>query len=360
MTTYKSPLHEMASTTLTDWWNDSCAISELEYAISHGAVGATTNPNIVLYVLNKEMDRWRDRIFAMIREAPTADEAALTWRLIEEMAKDGAALLRPVFDRERGLKGRISAQTNPQLYRDAEGMASHARRLASLAPNMQVKVPATTAGVLAVEDATFEGVSVNTTVCFSVAQAVACAEAMERGLRRRELAGHNTDEMAPVCTIMVGRIEDWLDVLVKRDGLVVDPGVIPWAGVAVFKRAYEIFQERGFRPRLLSAAYRHHLHWTELIGADGVMTITHGWQQKFNASDLNVTPRIDVPVDAAIIEELTRRFPDFSRAWEPDGLAIKDFDTYGPTTRTLRGFIDAYHDLQAVVRDFMLPNPDLS
>jgi len=360
MTTYKSPLHEMASTTPTDWWNDSCAISELEYAISHGAVGATTNPNIVLYVLNKEMDRWRDRIFAMIREAPTADEAALTWRLIEEMAKDGAALLRPIFEREHGLKGRISAQTNPQLYRDSAAMAAHARRLASLAPNMQVKVPATTAGIDAVEEATFEGVSVNTTVCFSVAQAVACAEAMERGLRRREAAGHNTDEMAPVCTIMVGRVEDWLNVLLKRDGLVVDPGVIPWAGVAVFKRAYEIFQERGFRPRLLSAAYRHHLHWTELIGADGVMTITHGWQQKFNASDLNVASRIDVPVDAAIIEELTRRFPDFSRAWKPDGLAIKDFDTFGPTARTLRGFIDAYHDLQAVVRDFMLPNPDLS
>ena len=41
---YKSPLHEMAMTTPTDFWNDSCAISELEYAIENGAVGATTNP----------------------------------------------------------------------------------------------------------------------------------------------------------------------------------------------------------------------------------------------------------------------------------------------------------------------------
>jgi len=357
--TTKSPLHEMVSTTLTDYWNDSCAVSELEYAISHGAVGATTNPSIVLYVLKKEMGRWKDRIPEMIREDPTAGEAEITWRLVEEMARDGAALLQPIFETEKGLKGRLSAQTNPQLYRDAEAMTTHARRLASIAPNMQVKLPATEAGVQAVEEATYHGVSVNTTVCFTVAQAGACAEAIERGLERREAAGLPTAEMAPVCTIMVGRVEDWLNVLVERDGIEADPDAIRWAGVAVFKRAYEIFQARGFRARLLSAAYRHELHWTELIGADGVLTMTWDWQVRFNESGYAVTPRIDAPVDAGILEELTTRFPDFVRAYDPDALAVGEFDAYGPTVRTLRGFITAYHDLQALIRDFMLPNPDV-
>jgi transaldolase len=356
--THESPLHEMVSTTPTDYWNDSCAISELEYALAHGAVGATTNPSIVLYVLKKEMARWRDRIPAMIREDPAAGEAEITWRLVEEMARDGAALLEPVFTREKGLKGRLSAQTNPQLYRDAEAMTTHARRLASIAPNMQVKLPATAAGIRAVEEATYHGVSVNTTVCFTVAQAVACAEAIERGLERREAAGLPTAEMAPVCTIMVGRIEDWLHVLMERDGVEADPDAIQWAGVAVFKRAYGIFQERGFRARLLSAAYRHHLHWTELIGADGVLTMTWDWQVRFNESGYAVTPRIDAPVDPAALAELVARFPDFVRAVEPDGLTPEEFDTYGPTVRTLRGFITAYHDLQALIRDFMLPDPD--
>ncbi|MFH1530062.1 MAG: transaldolase family protein [Pseudomonadota bacterium] len=358
--TTKSPLHLMASTTPTDYWNDSCALSELEYAVSHGAVGATTNPSIVLYVLKKEMARWRERIPEMIREDPAAGEVELTWRLVEEMARGGAALLQHIFEGERGLKGRLSAQTNPQLYRDAGAMTTHALRLASIAPNMQVKLPATAAGVRAVEEATFQGVSVNTTVCFSVAQAVACAEAIERGLGRRGAAGLPTGEMAPVCTIMVGRIEDWLDVLVKRDGVAVTPGAVPWAGVAVFKRAYRIFQERGFRARLLAAAYRHDLHWTELIGADGVLTMTWDWQVRFNASAHAVTPRIDAPVDPGALAELCARFPDFVRAFEPDGLAVEEFDTFGPTVRTLRGFISAYHDLQAVVRDFMLPNPDVT
>ncbi len=356
---YESLLHEMVSTTPTDYWNDSCALSELKYAISHGAVGATTNPSIVLYVLKKEMERWQDRIPEMIREDPAAGEVDIAWRLVEEMAKDGAALLRPVFEREKGLKGRLSAQTNPQLYRDADGMTIHARRLASIAPNMQVKLPATAAGIRAMEEATFHGVSVNVTVCFTVSQAVTCAEAIERGLERRKNAGLPTEEMAPVCTVMVGRIEDWLDVIVKRDGVVADPGAIPWAGVAVFKRAYGIFRDRGFRSRLLAAAYRHDLHLTELIGADGVLTMTYDWQVRFNASDHVVRPRIDAPVDPGALQELCDRFPDFRRAWEPDGLSIEDFDTFGPTVRTLRGFIAAYHDLQTVVRDFMLPTPDM-
>ena len=64
-------------------------------------------------------------------------------------------------------------------------------------------------------------------------------------------------------------------------------------------------------------------------------------------------------MDPAILAELTRRIPDFGRAYEPDGLLPAEFDTYGATARTLRAFIGSYHDLQAAVRDIVLPNPDL-
>ena len=63
-------------------------------------------------------------------------------------------------------------------------------RFASLAPNMQVKVPATRAGIAAIEELTAQGVSINATVCFTVPQALAVAEAVERGLERaRQLRG---------------------------------------------------------------------------------------------------------------------------------------------------------------------------
>src|SRR5450759_4377348 len=216
--TGKGPLHQTASTTATDYWNDSCSIEELTYAIERGAVGATTNPTIVGDVLKKEMHLWRERIGQIVDENPTWTEDEITWRLIEEMEDRGAELLLPVFQREGGRKGRLSIQTDPRFYRDAARIVEQAIRFSTLAANMQVKIPVTCAGVQAIEEVTAAG--------FTVPQALAVAEAVERGLQRREAAGEDVASMTPVCTLMVGRLDDWMELLVKRDGIVADPGIV--------------------------------------------------------------------------------------------------------------------------------------
>jgi len=349
----------MALTTPTDFWNDSCSLAELAYAIENGAVGATSNPTIVGEVLAKELDLWRARIDAIPAEHPTWGEDEVTWRLIEEMAVKAAELLLPVFEREHGLKGRISIQTDPRLYRNAAAIVEQARRFAQLAPNVQVKIPATTAGIEAVEEATAAGVNVNATVSFTVPQVIAVAEAVERGLRRREAAGEDVAAMRPVATMMIGRLDDWMQALAERDGVALSPASAHWAGIACFKRAYPIFRERGYRTRLLAAAYRHHLHWSELIGGDVVLTIPARWQRLFNASDIEVRPRFEQPVPIEAVDELYRLLPDFRGAYDPDGLTVGEFDSFGATVRTLRTFIASYHDLAATIRDFMLPDPDV-
>jgi transaldolase len=354
----RSPLHETVSTTATDYWNDSCSIEELTYAIANGAVGATSNPTIVGEVLQKEMHLWDGRIAELVAGSPTATEDEIAWQLIEEMAVKAAALLLPVFEREGGRKGRLSIQTNPKLYRDAARITEQGIRFAKLAPNMQVKAPVTRAGIDALEELTAAGVDVNATVCFTVPQALAVGEAVERGLRRREADGHDVSAMSPVCTIMVGRLDDWLEVTATRDGTLLTPGSVNWAGIACVKKAYGLYRERGYRARLLAAAYRNHLHWSELIGGDIVLTIPHKWQLLFNASDIPVVPRFDDPVAEHIVEELYSKLPDFRRAYDADGLSVEEFDTFGATVRTLRGFIASYQDLVATIRDLMLPNPD--
>ena len=360
MTTFKGPLHQMASTTVTDYWNDSCSVEELTYAIERGAVGATSNPTIVLAVLKSEMHLWRERINEIINGNPHWSEVEITWKIFEEIGLKGAELLLPVFEREKGLKGRLSIQTNPANYRNAEAIVEQARHFDSLAPNIQVKAPVTKAGIKAIEEATYHGVNINATVCFTVPQSLAVAEAVERGLNRREAAGEDISKMSPVCTIMVGRADDWIQVLENRDNIIANPGYAHWAGVAIFKKTYRIFQERGYRTRLLSAAYRNHLHWSEFIGGDVVLTIPYKWQKRFNASDVTVENRIDNPVDQAIIDGLYDHFPDFRRGYDEDGLTLDEFDTYGATARTLRGFIGSYHALTALIREeFMIPNPDI-
>jgi transaldolase len=350
-------LFETVSTTATDYWNDSCSLEELAYAIENGAVGATSNPTIVGEVLGKEMPLWHGRIGELIAANPTWTEDEVTWRLIEEMAAKAAALLLPVFEREEGRKGRLSIQTNPKFYRDARRIVEQALRFSTLAPNMQVKIAATRAGIDAIEEVTAAGVDINATVCFTVPQSLAVAEAVERGLQRREVDGHDNSAVAPVCTIMVGRLDDWLQVYADREGILMTPGIVNWAGIAALKRAFAIYRERGYRTRLLAAAYRHHLHWSELIGGDIVLTIPYKWQKLFNASDIPVVPRFDDVVPAEALNELTVKLPEFRRAYEPDGMRADEFDGFGATVRTLRQFIGSYQNLVAVIRDQMLPDP---
>jgi transaldolase len=354
------PLRRMVDATPTDVWNDSCASAELEYAVARGATGATSNPVIVGEVMKKERDRWVPRVREIAAGNPRWSEVEVTWALIEEMGVRGAGILDPVFHAEDGRKGRLSLQTNPSNYRTPERMVEQAVHFSTLAPNIQVKFPCTAEGLEAVEEATARGVVPNVTVVFTVAQCIAAAEAVERGLRRYEQAGGDTSRFNPVCSLMIGRLDDHVKAVVERDGIALDPDAANWAGIAAFKRTYGIYKERGYRTRLLAAAYRHRLHWTELVGGDIVMTMPYAWQVRFNESGIDPVERIDVPVDPRLVDDLLARVPDFRTAYEPDGLTADAFAGYGATRRTLRSFIAGYHDLQATVRDIMLPNPDVA
>ena len=346
-----TPLGRTIAESPTDIWNDSCNVDELAYAVGFGAVGATANPTIVVDNWKGDPDGWASRVRALALEHPAWTERELAWAIVEEMSVRAAPLLIPAFEATAGRSGRLSIQTDPTLFRSTDAMVAQAAGFDGLAPNVIVKFPTTRAGVAGMEEATARGISINATVSFSVAQAVAAAEAVERGLARREAAGENTGRMGPVITIMMGRLEDWLREVVDRDGLTVHPSALPWSGIAVFKRAYAIWQERGFRARLLGAAIRHHLHWSELIGGDVVITLPAAWQRRFNASSVDVRSRIDDPVP--YVEDLMA-LDDFRRAYEPDGLAVAEFDAFGPSVKTLRTFIGSYHELLHMVGEALL------
>lgn len=354
-----SPMLQTVTDFPTDYWNDSCAINELTWAMEHGATGATTNPTIVGEVLRKEWSTWAPRIVELRRSSPSLTDQQITWQVIEEMAIRGWALLEPIFKAHAGRKGRLSIQTNPTDHVSAERMLDQARHFATLAPNVQVKFPVTAAGLAAIEQATYEGISINATVSFTVPQALAVGAAVERALAQRDAEGKDTAHMAPVCTLMIGRLDDWVKAVCHRDDVIVEPAAMDWAGIAVFKRACAIYRERGYRTRPLAAAYRHQLHWSELIGGDVVLTMPWQWAMRFDASAVEVRARFEEPVPAHLVDQLLERVPDFARAYEPGGMTPAEFDSYGATVRTLRTFIASYWDLVRTVDDLLLPNPDV-
>ena len=350
------PLLDAARNTPTALWNDSSDPSELAQSISFGGVGATCNPTIAYTCINQRRDVWLPRIAELAKEMPDATESEIGWQVVRELSLEAAKLLEPIFEAENGRNGRLSMQTDPRLARSAKALADQAEEFHNLAKNIIVKIPATSVGVEAIEEATYRGVSVNVTVSFSVAQAVTTGEAIERGLKRREAEGKDTSQMGPVVTLMVGRLDDWIKEVAARDKMFLDPGHLEWCGIAAFKRAYQEFQKRGLRARMLCAAFRNVMHWSEFVGGDVVVSPPFKWAKLINDSDYKVEERMDIPVREDIMKTLLS-IPEFVRAYEPDGMTPEEFDTFGATARTLRGFLQADADLDALVRDVIMPAP---
>ncbi len=350
------PLLTAAQNTPTALWNDSSDLNELRQSISFGGVGATCNPVIAYTCIKSELGQWAPRIKQIAAENPTWGESEIGWQAVKDLSVEAAALLKPIFDEHRGRNGRLSVQTDPRFHRDAKALADQAVEFDGLAENIVVKIPATKVGLEAIEDATYRGVSINVTVSFSVPQAVRAAEAIERGLDRRAAEGHDISQMGPVVTIMVGRLDDWLKHVVARDNIFIDPSALEWAGIAAMKKAYAIFQERGFRSRVLAAAFRNVYHWAALVGGDLVVSPPFKWQEIINASDYEAVSRIDEPVRQEYLDELNK-IEDFRRAYDVDGMTVEEFEDFGPTRKTLRQFLQADADLDALVRDIIVPAP---
>ncbi|MGO1538904.1 MAG: transaldolase family protein [Leucobacter sp.] len=356
MTTTNSPLAQAAAETPTALWNDSADPDELSASIGFGAVGATCNPVIAYTAINRRPDVWGPRLLELAEEHPTWGESELGWAAVRELSIDAAKLLQPAFEASGGRNGRLSIQTDPRLHRNVDALVEQAVEFSQLAPNMIVKIPATAKGIVAMEEAAYRGVSINATCSFTVPQAVRVGEALERALDRRAAAGLPEQEFGHVVTIMGGRLDDWLKKWAAKERILTTPGVLDWAGVAAIKRSHGIFTERGYRSRILSAAFRSHLHWSEFIGGDLVISPPFDWQARINENGISAEARIDRPVDDETMRELMQ-LSEFRRSYEPGGMKPGEFEDFGATRDTLRQFLDADAKLDALVRDVILPAP---
>jgi len=285
----------------SDWWNDSNDHVELQHAYNEGAVGATSNPVITLNSVKSHPGVWNPVIDTMIMENSSATEDEILWLLMDKVGRKAAKILLPVYEKTNGEKGKLSLQVNPKYYRNAEAMFEQGKYLASLAPNIAIKCPALPAGIDAMEKLTSVGISVNATVSFTVPQAVQVAEAIERGLSIAQKNGVDMSNITPYVTIMVGRIDDHLKRKKDAENIDVSSDIIDWASIAIFKNAYTIFKNKGYRSKLLAAAFRCDLHWKEIVGGDIIISIPYEWWNRFNDSDIEVINRMENSVHEDLV-----------------------------------------------------------
>ncbi|TMQ46890.1 MAG: transaldolase [Candidatus Eisenbacteria bacterium] len=206
-------LHELGQSVWLDTISDGLIRSgELKRLIDSGTLyGVTSNPTIFKNAIAGNKDSYPDEIMRLASAGKSAGE------IFDELsARDivrTADLLAETFRRGTGRDGFVSLEVKPSLAFDTDGTIVEARRLWKKIqrPNLFVKVPATPAGIPAIEALIAEGISINVTLTFSAPQYVTVAEAFKRGIDRRIGAGLPLDGLHSVASIFVSRLDTSVD-----------------------------------------------------------------------------------------------------------------------------------------------------
>ena len=318
--------------TPTRWWHDSGNPDEIELAIRRGATGVTTNPVLTFRSFQSQPEFWNPQVVAL---GDDFEPEARAEALLKLVATYAAEKVRPVYERTNGADGYALGQLNPTRAGDAEGMLAQARRVHSWAENIAVKLPATAAGIEVIEHLAEEGIPICATINVSVSQAIAVAEAYARGKQKALAAGVKP----PLCIVVqqVGRLDDYLRDVAQDMKLGLDESVITMAGLAVAKRTYQIFEQRGYDAVIMPAGLRGAYHLTEMAGGKLLYTINTRVQDMILAADPPQEERISNPVPQNVLNQLMK-IPEFVRAYEPDGMKPSEFITYGVTQKLLSQF----------------------
>jgi transaldolase len=327
-----SYLRWLSQETPTPWWHDSGDPDELARGLAEGASGVTTNPVLAYRALRAQPAFWRERLGTL---DPGLDPGVKAERLMQAVVTYAAHKLEPRHRASDGVAGYVCAQVNPVKAGDRETMLAMARRYHTWAPNIAVKLPVTAAGLDVLEECVAEGITITATVSFTVPQVVGVAERHRRGAARAREQGIVPGHCFAV--IMIGRLDDYLRDVAWDSRADVAEADIRQAGLAVSKRAYEIYQAEGYEAVLLVAALRGTYHMTELAGAELIMSIHPTYQALLQAPGVVREERISLPIDPEAIARL-RRMPEFVRSYEPDGMVPEEFIAFGATQRTLTQF----------------------
>ncbi|GGZ30234.1 transaldolase family protein [Streptomyces nitrosporeus] len=311
--------------------------------------GVTTNPSLVAQSVLASPDSWRGDIQELIRYQVNPGIESTFALVYEEALRRAAREMLPMWHATDGKSGWVSGQLDPRHVLDADRMLEQALRIARISPNLMVKVPGTEQGYRVVRQLVARGISVNSTLSYTVPQFSACVRAVEAGLAEARSQGIGTGRWRAVFTHMIGRFGSNSDLRYEasiRD-IELTRTDLRWAEVAVLKRIHRLIRENGHpvKPLLSSLEVDEpgqgggtlSMHLEQSAGG----AVAYTCKPQFIAdvmrreSELPVfdPSAIDQEVPADVLEKLMW-LPSFHRAYEPEGMRPEEFAHYGPFVST--------------------------
>ncbi len=323
--------------------------------------GCTTNPPLSWQAVQSDTEFWGQWVGDQIHANPGMVVEDLVWLTYKEVVKRGAEMYLPIYQASKGRFGWISGQLDPRLFTETEKMVRDAEELSALSPNVMVKVPASMQGIEVVKILTSKGISTNTTVCFTLPQILASANAAMEGIKIAEQNHVDLSKWRAVITMMIGRLieSEALDLQAERRNIRLSWQDKHWFGIAVFRRAYEILTKGGYASKMLACSMRvgpvvagKMRFWDvqKIAGGDIVYTCPpYVLEPLFDIGDeLIFRNEIEEQAPRETMDKLLK-IPYCLQAYDPNGLELEQFNDHPATVSTVETFSKGFAGLEGFI-----------
>lgn len=323
--------------------------------------GCTTNPPLSLQAVQSDPGFWNAWIDEQMRAKPGLNQNELTWLTYKEVVKRGAEKYLPMHQASKSRFGWISGQLDPRLFTETAQMIHDAEELSALNPNVMVKVPGSMQGIEVLKVLTSKAISTNTTVCFTLPQIMASANAVMAGIQIGEANKVDLSRWRAVITMMIGRLTEHpiLDVQAERRNIKLSWQDKHWFGLAVFKRAYRLLTEGGYASKLLACSMRQGpvvagkpRFWDveKIAGGNIVYTCPpYVLEPLFEIGDeLEFRSEMADGVPDDVLDKMSK-IPFCIQAYDPNGLELEQFNDHPSTVSTVENFSKGFAGLEGYV-----------
>jgi transaldolase len=368
----KTPLQQLADHGQSPWIDylarEFVHNGELERMVTeHGIKGVTSNPTIFQKAIAQGSE-YDVQMQELLAERVTAPDVIFRMLAVRDI-QDACDVLRPVWDETGGRDGFVSLEVSPRLAHDTEATAERVKLLWEMVdrPNLLVKIPATTAGLPAIEGSLAAGISINVTLIFSLERYGQVVEAFLRGIERLVESGGDPSRVASVASFFVSRVDTEVD---KRLEAIGTPEALALRGklaIANAKLAYQHYKQAFAGDRwerlaptgvatqrclwastsVKNPAYRDVMYVEELIGPQTVNTMPPETIEAFEDHGV-VADTLETGIEEArrLFQEIEAAGVDLEDVWrtlEDEGVQkfVDSFEELLEGVRSKRGELAA-------------------
>ena len=327
----------VADLTPTKMWINNVTREEAQMAIDAGAMGCTQNPSYTWKMLShpQEKDRALEILKQTMKESDNDNEVVCIFQ--RKLIKEISDIFMPLWEKTNGQHGYVSIQGDPIHEHDSQVIIDEARLNREMNPNVMIKIPATKAGLEAMQVLIAENTPLNATELMSVAQVVDLCEMYKK------ITSETRKKPIMYLSLITGIYDEWLQKDVAEKKISINNDILYQAGMVIAKKVYSLMHDRGYELGFIGGGVRGLQHFTEMVGGDVCITMNWGGQvDKLLELDLPVVSRLFNPVQPEVLDTLLEKVPQFRQAYMENGLHVDEYEEYGPVKYFWSMFISSW------------------